>query len=155
MCKQVAFVLRCFLVCGFLIQIVQASIDDHEMAGFWEATIEGEDFIDRYIYHLFIDDSGELKGIVYVFRDGQKKSETVIDSLSYKKRILYMVIKTQVLIEYKGLFISENLSIGGELYYPNGISVPWTLKKLKIQSIEQIYDRMSFPESSIHFPLYK
>jgi hypothetical protein len=116
----------------------QENLNSRNIEGFWEATLEGEDFVDRFIYHIYRDDSQNLNGKVYSFRNNKKRSETVIDSLSFDKRILYMEIKTNVTIEYKGLFISENQSIGGELYYPNGVKVPWTLNRKNIISINEV-----------------
>jgi len=141
-------VFQIFLFIIFLLIFTQKSFaqdksNSHNIEGFWEATLEGEDFIDRFIYHIYKDDSQNLKGKVYSFRNNKKRSETVIDSLSFDKRILYMVIKTNVVIEYKGLFISENQSIGGELYYPNGVKVPWTLNRREIKSINEVINQDS------------
>ena len=97
----------------------------------------------QFIYHIFSDKNGELKGNVYSFRNRQKKSETAVDSLSYKDRYLYMVIQTQVKMEYIGFLIRENQTIGGKLIYPNGSSVPWTLKRINIKSIQEISNQDS------------
>ena len=109
-----------------------------EIVGFWEGTVEGENFIDRFVYHIYTDKKDQLSGIVYAFRNKQKKIKTEIDSLAYKKLNLYFIIKTDIKIEYKGFLIIDNQTIGGQLYYPNGTSVPWTLNRLYIKSIKEI-----------------
>ncbi len=114
------------------------SKNDKEILGFWQATVEGENFVDRFVYHLYKNKNGQLSGTAYSFRNDKRRSGIVIDSLSYKDKNLFMIINSMVSMEYKGYLISENQTIMGKLYYPNGISVHWTLKRIYIKSINEI-----------------
>ena len=115
------------------------SENDKKIIGFWQATIEGENFIDRFVYHFYENKNGQLKGSVYSFRNDKKKSKIVIDSLNYKDYNLYLNFNSVVTMEYKGYLIRENQTIMGKLFYPNGVSVPWTLKRIYIKSIDEIF----------------
>lgn len=115
--------------------------EDHQkraIVGYWEGIIEGEDFTDRYIYHFYFNRSGELRGDVYSLRNGVMKSRYPITEVRFHDRDIRFVVEGKFPIKYKGYLIQENQTIGGKLYYPNGTSVPWTLRKLRIHSIREI-----------------
>lgn len=109
-----------------------------DITGFWQATVEGADFCDIYVYHFFFDQTGKLRGICYAFRNGKKKNETFIDSVFFHGKSVYLKLTGTVEMEYRGYFIASNRTIGGKLFYPDSTSVPWVLKKLAIRSISEL-----------------
>ena len=134
-----------FLISVFLFSaersFVQLISRQKDITGFWQATVEGTDFCDIFVYHFYPDQTGQLCGVCYIFRNGKKKNTIVIDSISFHRKSVYLKFNGLFKMEYRGYFIASNRTIGGKLFYPDSTSVPWVLKKLYIKSIDEIFGK--------------
>ncbi len=119
----------------------QLTGEQKKLLGFWQATVEGTDFTDIFVYYFFSGQNSKLCGVCYAFRNGKKKNETAIDSVSFHRKSVYLKFHGTFEIEYKGYFIAENHTIGGKLFYPDSTSVPWVLKKISVKSIDEIFSK--------------